>query len=75
MPDPTRSYGEVPDNWQELHKCRGPLDDHGRCLFCKLNAPDGDAGKAGFELIPFDIPGVYDPKGEPHVLIRKRLRN
>lgn len=68
---------KVPDNWQELHKCSSfsGLDEKGRCLFCRSNAPDGDLGKKGFEIIPFDVPGVYDPKGEPNVLIRQRLKN
>lgn len=66
-----RFESKVPDNWQELHKCHGKLDDKGRCFFCQLNAPDGKAGKDGFEVIPFDVPGVYDPDGEPNILLRK----
>ena len=67
----------IPDNWQELHKCSafGKLDKKGRCFFCQWNGPDGEMGKKGFEAIPFDVPGVYDPKGEPNVLIRKRSKN
>jgi len=73
MSDPYKR--DVPDNWQELHKCSGDLDEKGRCLFCQMNAPDGKVGKAGFEIIPFDIPGVYDGAQEPNILIRKRPKN
>lgn len=63
---------DVPDNWRELHKCEGKLDPLGRCMFCQWNAPDGEFGKLNMEAIPFDVPGVYDPKGEPNLLVRKR---
>jgi hypothetical protein len=69
------SYGDVPNNWQDLHKCSGKLDEKGRCIFCQFNAPDGKGGSSGYEIIPFDIPGVYDPKGEPNILIRHRPKN
>ncbi len=65
----------VPENWQALHQCSSfaaDLDGAGRCLFCRQNAPDGPFGSKGYEVIPFDVPGVYDPKGEPNVLIRER---
>lgn len=68
-------HGEVPENWQELHKCSGKLDERGRCFFCRSNGPDGEMGSKGYEVIPFDVPGVYDPKGEPSVLIRLRPKN
>jgi hypothetical protein len=70
-----RLEGNVPENWREHHKCPEflPLDEKGRCQFCQWNAEDGQAGSRGFEVIPFDVPGVYDPKGEPNVLIRKRV--
>jgi hypothetical protein len=63
---------KIPSNWRELHTCRGKLDALGRCMFCQWNAPDGAFGRRGMEAIPFDVPGVYDPKGEPHLLFRKQ---
>jgi hypothetical protein len=68
---------DVPDDWQKLHKCSSfkDLDPQGRCFFCRANSPDGDFGKIGMEVIPFDVPGVYDPKGEPNVLVRKVSRD
>jgi hypothetical protein len=69
-------YGDVPDNWQVLHRCSSfKLEEDGRCFFCHSNGPDGKFAKEGFEVIPFDVPGVYDPRGEPNVMIRKRPKS
>lgn len=60
---------EIPDNWRELHRCRRfTTDKKGQCVFCRMN---DDLAPHGLEAIPFDIPGVYTPKDEPHVITRK----
>lgn len=67
---------EVPENWQALHLCSNfDPDETGRCLFCRKNAPDGVFGRKGYEVIPFDVPGVYDLHGEPNVLVRGRPKH
>jgi hypothetical protein len=80
----------VPDNWRELHSCKAvlameveqtgrqlmTLDDQGRCNFCVQNAPDGPLGKHGLDIIPFDVPGVYNledlNKPDGPLIVRKR---
>lgn len=47
-----------------VHKCATKP-----CVFCDSVNPE--AAKHGLYAIPFDIPGVYDPNGEPNVIIIK----
>jgi hypothetical protein len=60
----------VPNGWRALHSCSNFSEPNvkGQCVFCVMNE---ELEVQGMEAIPFDVPGAYDGKGEPNILIQK----
>lgn len=57
-------------HWRIHHDCKRFLDvnEEGACIFCRMN---DELIHKGYEVVPYDMPGAYNPKDKnPNVILQ-----